>query len=96
MAKLEQNEYDNVIDHQSGSENIKPGSQSGFAAGVRTILISLVAVVALLVFGYNYTHQVANVSRSNTQATAPEYSQPLSETGSQLGQVKDFIKSPKG
>jgi hypothetical protein len=56
MARYEQDDVANELDHSNGGGNIAPGSQSGYARGIRTLLISMVAIVSLLIFTFNYNH----------------------------------------
>lgn len=56
MARYEQDDRSNELDHSSGGGNVAPGSQSGYARGIRTLLISMAVITGLLIFTYNFTH----------------------------------------
>ncbi len=56
MARYEQDDRSNDLDHSNGGGNIAPGSQSSYARGIRTLLISMIVITGLLIFTYNFTH----------------------------------------
>jgi hypothetical protein len=56
MARYEQDDLANELDHSSGGGNVAPGSQSSYARGIRTLLIGMIVIASLLIFTFNYTH----------------------------------------